>query len=88
MGMLLTGVIKKHRFTIHNFSENTNWETVAMHMSVAKETMRKETGRVNTPMERWGFTNFPRYHADRFHTYSNYSNKIDQDMSERAKSSI
>ena len=63
---------QKHpAFTIHNCSENNNWETAAVYMSVAEESTRKATGRVNAPMEWWGFTNSPRYHADRFHNYRN-----------------
>ena len=53
-------------------SENTNWETAAVQMSVAEEYIKKATGRFNRPMECWGCTNYPRYNADRFHTYINY----------------
>ena len=52
-------------------SENTNWETYSVHTSKTKEVIRKTTGRVNAPLECWRFTNFPRYHADKFHTYRN-----------------
>ena len=40
-------------------TENTNWETAAMHISVAKEAIRKATGMLNTPVECWGCTNPP-----------------------------
>ena len=41
---------KRSLFTSQNFSENTNWETAAIHMSVNEEATRKETGQVNTPL--------------------------------------
>ena len=56
-----------------------------MHMSVSKEAIRKITGRFNTPMEFWGCTNSPRYHADRLHAYRNFPNKMDPDNVEHAK---
>ena len=56
-----------------------------MHMSVSKEAIRKIIGRFNTPMEFWGCTNSPRYHADRFYTYSNCPNKTNPDVAERVK---
>ena len=74
MEMLLTGVIKPPppSFPRQTCSENTNWETAAVQMSVAEEYIKKATGRFNRPMEFWGCTNYPRYNADRFHTYINY----------------
>ena len=57
-------------------------------MSVAEEAIRKATGRVNAPLDCWGCTNFPRYHAYRFHTDRNCPNKIDPDVAERVKISI
>ena len=33
---------------------NTNWDTAFVHMSVAEESILKETGRFNTPVECWG----------------------------------
>ena len=75
-------------FTSHNFSDNTNWETVAVHTSMAEAAIRKATGRVNASLECWGCTNFSRYHLDRFHTYRKFPNKIYPDMAERAKRSI
>ena len=60
-----------------------NWSTVAVHMSVAEEAIRKATGRFNTPVEYWGCTNSPIYHSDRFHTYRNCPNKKDPDVSKR-----
>ena len=69
-------------------TENTNWDTAAVYMRVSEYSIRKETGRFNTPLECWGCTNSPRYHADRFHTYRNCPNKRDPDVSERWKQSI
>ena len=66
----------------------TNWDTAFVHMSVAEESIIKETGRFNTPVECWGWTKSPIYHADRFHTYINCPNKIDPDVAEREKQSI
>ena len=53
-------------------------------MSVAEEAIRKATGRVNAPMECWGCTNSPIYHAYRFHTYRNFPNKTDPDVADCA----
>ena len=69
-------------------TKNTNWDNADMHMSVAEEDIRKVTGRSNTPVECWGYTNYPGYHADRFHTYINCPNKRDPDVAEQAKQSI
>ena len=80
---------QKHpSFTIPTFSENTNWDTAAMCMSVAEEAIIKSTGSINAPLEFWLCTNPPRYYVDRFHTYKNYTNKTDPDVSERTKRSI
>ena len=57
-------------------------------MSVSEETIIKATGRVNAPLEWWGCTNRPRYHADRFCTYRNCPNKMDPDVAESVKRSI
>ena len=54
-------------------------------MSVAEEATIKVTGRVNALLEIWGCTKYLRYHAYRFHTYSNCPNKMYPDMMERAK---
>ena len=59
-----------------------------MHISVAEEAIRKATGMLNTPVECWGCTNPPKYHADMFHTYRNCPNKRDPDVAERSKQSI
>ena len=64
-------------------SENTNWDTVVMHMSVSKSSIIKETGRANALLECWWYTNSPRYHADRLHTYRNCPNKMDPDVAAR-----
>ena len=49
-------------------------------MSVAEEAIINSTGRVNAPLELWGCNNSPRYHVDRFHTYTNCPNKIDPEV--------
>ena len=54
-------------------------------MIVAEESIRKETGRVNTTLECWGFTNSPRYHTYRFQKYRNCHNKMYPGIAERAK---
>ena len=69
-------------------TNNTNWETSEVQMSVAEESTRKEIGRFNTPMECWGCTNPPRQHVCRFHTYINFPRKRDPDVSEQANQSI
>ena len=51
---------KNPSFTRSTYSYNTNWETAAMYISVAEEATRKETGRVNYPLECWGFNNSTR----------------------------
>ena len=53
-------------------------------MSVSKEAIRKSTGRVNSPLECWGCSNSPIYHADRFYMYRNCPNNTYPDVSERA----
>ena len=63
---------QKHTsFPIHNSSENTNWETSVVHMSVTEEATRKAKNRFNAPLEFCGCTNSPIYHTDRFQTYRN-----------------
>ena len=57
-------------------------------MSVAKESIRKSTGRFNSPTELWGCTNSPRYHVDRFQDYRNFPNKRYPDVADCAKQSI
>ena len=37
--------IKKNTFTSQTFSENTNWDTATVHISLAEEVRRKATGR-------------------------------------------
>ena len=59
-----------------------------MHMSVYEDPIRKEIGRVNAPLECWRCTKSPRYHANRFHTYRKFPNKMDPDVAERVKRSI
>ena len=80
---------KKHpSFPSQTCSDNTNWETAAVHMSVAEDAIRKSTDGVNSPLELWGCTNYPRYHAYRFHTYRNFPNKRDPDIAEQTHQSI
>ena len=62
---------KQPSFIRLNYSDNTNYYTVAVFISVSKEAIRNETDKVNTPMKCWGCINSPMYNADRFHTYSN-----------------
>ena len=69
-------------------TENTNWYTTSVHMSVAEESIRKSIGRFNTPLECRGCTNYPIYHADSFHTYRNCPNKRYRDVSEQANQSV
>ena len=69
-------------------TKNTNWETAAVYMSVDEEATRKATGGLNTPVEFWGCTNSPIYHAGRFHTYRNCPNKRDPDVAELENQSI
>ena len=52
------------------------------------EAIRKATGRVNAPLECWGFTNSPRYHVERFHTYRNCPNNMDPNVAESTKRPI
>ena len=80
---------QKHpSFTNQTCSENTNWKAAAVCMSVDEEAIRKATGRVNSPLECWGCTNSPIYHANRLHTYRKCPNKMDPYMVARAKRSI
>ena len=62
---------KQPSFPSSTYSDNTKWETAAMFMGVDKDAIRKATGKFNAPLEFWGFTNSPRYHAERFYTYRN-----------------
>ena len=77
---------KQPLFTRPNYSENTNWENVAVKMSVAKEAAIKATGRFNAPLEFWGCTKSPRYHVEIFHTYSNPPKNMYPDVAECEKS--
>ena len=56
-----------------------------MYMNVAEDKIRESTGRVNATLDFWGFTNSPRYHVERFHTYRNFPNKTDLDVAVLAK---
>ena len=80
---------QKHpSFTIQTFSYNINWGTAAVHMSVAKNSIRKAIVKVNAPLECWGCTNSPIYHTDGLHTYRKFPNRMDPDMAEHANISI
>ena len=57
-------------------------------MSVSGVAIIKETVRFNTLMDFLACTNYPRYHADRLHTYKNFPNKMDPDVAKRTKYSI
>ena len=80
---------QKHpSFPSQTCSENTNWDTATVCMSVAKEDIRNATGMVNAPLEFWVCTKSPIYHVDRLHTYRNFPNKMDLDVADRTKRSI
>ena len=79
---------KQPSFTIQTCSENTNWDTATVRMSVDEEDIRNTTGRVNAALECWGCTKSPIYHVDRLHTYRNCPNKMDPDVADRTKRSI
>ena len=49
-------------------------------MSVSEEAIRKAKGMVNAPLDFWRCNNSPRYHADRFHTYRNFPNKMEPNV--------
>ena len=51
---------KQPSFTSSIYSDNTNWETAYMCMSLVKEAIRKATGRFNAPLVCWGGTKSPR----------------------------
>ena len=51
---------KQPSFPSQTFSDNTNWETAAVHMSMEEEAIIKATCRVNALMECWVCTNSPR----------------------------
>ena len=57
-------------------------------MGVSEEAIRKAKGMVNAPLDFWRCNNSPRYHADRFHTYSNCPKNMDPYVAERVKRSI
>ena len=74
---------QKHpSFYRQSCSDNNKWETEAMCMCMDEEATRKEIGRFNTPIKLWGFTNYPKYHVDRFHLYRNQPKKMDLDIAE------
>ena len=79
---------KQPYFSSSAYSDNTKWETADVCICVSKETVTKEKGRVNAPLECWGCTNSPIYHADRFQRYINYPNNTEADIAERANQSI
>ena len=56
--------------------------------SMAEEVIRKATGRFRTSVESWGFNNPPKYHADRFYTYTEFPNKRDLDVADNKKQLI
>ena len=45
----------------------------------------KPIGKFNVPMECWGCTTYPIYHAERLHTNRNRPNNIYPDVEELAK---
>ena len=74
---------KRSSFPSLTGTDNTNWQTADVQMSVDKEATIKATGRFNTCVECWGCTNPPRYHKGRFHTYRNCNNNRDPDVAEQ-----
>ena len=79
---------KKSSFPYLTGTNDTNWETADVHTSVVEEAIIKASGRLKIPVECWGCTNYPKFHADRFHTYINCPNKRDPGVSERSKQLI
>ena len=75
---------KRSSFPSLTGTDNTNWDTVAICMSMVEDAIRKPTDSFNTPVDFWGCTNYPKYYADRFHTYRNCPNKWDLDVAERS----
>ena len=53
-------------------------------VSTAEMAMQKASG-MKSPMECWGCTNHPRFHAQRFHRFINCPNKDDPTVKERAE---
>ena len=56
-------------------------------MSMDRDYTINATGGFNSTVECWGCTNYPRYYAERFHTYINCPNKRDPDVAEQANQS-
>ena len=57
-------------------------------MSMDEESTIKATCRYNAPVECWGCTDSPRYHADKFHIYRNCPNKRDPYVAKWEKESV
>ena len=68
--------------------DNNRWENADVCMRMAEEVIRKPTGGLNSSLELWGYNNCPRYNTDRFHTYSNLPQKMNQDIAELSRQSI
>ena len=79
---------KNPSFTGSIYSDNTNWETAAVWMSVSEEAISKATGRDNAPLECWGRNNSIIYHIHRFKNYRNFPKKRYPDVAGRAKTLI
>ena len=79
---------KRLLFPSQNISDNTNWESEAVHVSLDEDAIIKATCRANAPLNLWGCTYSTRYHEDRLYTYSNFPNKMDPEAAERTKWSI
>ena len=62
---------KRSSFPSLTGTNNTNWGTTVVHMSVAEKAKLKAVVRFNNPLVCWGCTESPRYHAYRSHTYIN-----------------
>ena len=57
-------------------------------MSMDRDYTINATGGFNSTVECWGCTNYPRYYAERFHTYINCPNKRDPDVAKQENNSI
>ena len=66
---------KHSSFKFPTVTNKARYDNASVCVIVDEEVIRKLIGRFNAPMECWGFTNYPRYHAYKFHAYRNYPSK-------------
>ena len=69
-------------------TNNTKWEISVVCMSMDEEAIIKATCRFKTPVQCCRCSNYPIYHADRFHTYRNSSQNRDSYVAEQENISI